>query len=102
MAWNIGDSGTFSAVADAADGSVLALPIAYSVDDASVLALTDNGDGTCSVSGSAAGAANLTATATNPDGSTTASSPFAFTVNAPIPPDAASVTITQTSGSDPA
>ena len=97
MAWNIGSTGTFSAVADDASGNVLSLPISYAVDDATVLGLTDNGDGTASVTALAAGAANLVATAANPDGTTTASAPFAITVNAP---DAASVTVTETSGPD--
>lgn len=99
MAWDIGASGTFSAVADDAQGNQVKVPIAFTTDDPTILAVTDNNDGTCSAVAVAAGTTNLTGTATNPDG-TTAVGTFPITVNPAATPDATSVTITETSGPD--
>jgi hypothetical protein len=53
-------------------GDVLTLPTVTTVDDASVASITDNGDGSGVVTraDAAGGSATLTATVTNPDGTT--------------------------------
>lgn len=61
-----------SAIETAADGSVVTNPAVFSVDDATVMSLVDNGDGTAVATRTsvAAGKATVTVVVTNPDGST--------------------------------
>ena len=53
--------------------------VAFAVDNPAVT-LTDNGDGTASITAASAGDANVTATDTDPDGNTDPTPPFAVTV----------------------
>lgn len=61
-----------SAIATGASGDVLTLPTVWSVDDPSVVTITDNGDGTAVATRVVvtSGKVTVTATVTNPDGST--------------------------------
>jgi len=55
--------------------------ISWDVDNPAFVTLTDNGDGTATAAGVAGsdGSVNVTATATDPDGNTVISAPFAIT-----------------------
>lgn len=86
-----------SAIATDADGNVLSLPTEYSVDDPSLVNLTDNGDGTAEAaraSADAAGSVKITAVVTNPDGSTiTGTLSFSLSAQAAPPANAVNVEI---------
>lgn len=61
-----------TALASDASGNVVTLSTSFAVDDPTVLTLTDHGDGTAVAvrARTDAGKATVTATVTNPDGST--------------------------------
>ena len=71
MAFTLLDSQKVSlsvTAADAAGNPDPSAKIAYAVDDATIAALTDNGDGTAEVVAGTIGTATVTATATDADG----------------------------------
>jgi hypothetical protein len=92
---NIGDPISFSAAAYEGDGTTIdtSAVITWEVDDPSVVSLDGNTGSTTTGSAVAAGTANVTATATDADGNSVTSDPFAITVNTPAT-DAKSVAVT--------
>jgi len=73
---------TLTAVAYEADGTTPDpnATITWSVDDESVVTVTDNGSGSALAVAGSDGTANVTATAADPDGNTISAEPFAITV----------------------
>jgi len=71
MAFTLTDSqkvGLSVSAVDAAGNPDKTAKITYTVDDASVVAITDNGDGTAEAVAGSLGTATVTATATDTDG----------------------------------
>ena len=84
-----------STVATDANGNQLTLPTVFSVDDTSLVAITDNGDGTAiasRVDATSAGSVTISATVTNPDGSTVTGT-LTFSLSAQSTPAANAVDV---------
>jgi hypothetical protein len=76
------DQVTLTAAALESDGKTADpnAKVAFTVDSAAVVAITDNGDGTALAVAGTDGVANVIATATDPDGNAVPSAAFAITV----------------------